>query len=504
MRRAVTYILFALFTLPVAAWNWWPLPMDEGDPNKDTLAVEVGVSAVASSGRFAPFWMHSNAYGKVSASPFSGSLNVVLEKPATRPGRWWDYDFAVDVSGIAHSATPGNPKCTTLRRFPYWQTERGTAIINRLYAHARLYIFDITAGVVPMEGCNPEVDRELSVGDWLFSGNSPSMSRISIGIDRYTAVPGLFGYLEVRGGMTHAWFTDNMYISGSYLHHKFIGGRAGGNLPINVSFEFHHAAQWGGYSPVYGDLGNDLHALMNVFTAHAGGNSFNESFNSQGNHLISQLWSVIGKGDGWRISLTWQNFIEDDFMYIGQGKNLPDGLWGLRFEQSRWPYIASACLEYLGTSDQSGPLMIQDGLLYSGADSYYQNSIYTNGWNYQLHTIGTPFITSPLYNRGGEIMTTNNRAKVWHLGIKGDVFTYRYRALFSHARNYYMYHSGGDIYAEQSRNMAWLIEVKKTVPQAWGLDFGLRVAGDIGTQFGNTVGAMVTISKRGILWQSNK
>ena len=35
--------------------------------------------------------------------------------------------------------------------------------------------------------------------------------------------------------------------------------------------------------------------------------------------------------------------------------------------------------------------------------------------------------------------------------------------------------------------------------KAWGLDFGLRIAADMGTQYGNRFGTMITISKQGIL-----
>ena len=32
------------------------------------------------------------------------------------------------------------------------------------------------------------------------------------------------------------------------------------------------------------------------------------------------------------------------------------------------------------------------------------------------------------------------------------------------------------------------------------MEFGLSLAADIGTQFGNSFGAMVSIAKRGIIW----
>ena len=46
--------------------------------------------------------------------------------------------------------------------------------------------------------------------------------------------------------------------------------------------------------------------------------------------------------------------------------------------------------------------------------------------------------------------------------------------------------------------------VQKLVPQAWNLTFGVSIGGDIGTQFGNSFGAMVTVSRSGIIWKSKK
>ena len=51
----------------------------------------------------------------------------------------------------------------------------------------------------------------------------------------------------------------------------------------------------------------------------------------------------------------------------------------------------------------------------------------------------------------------------------------------------------------QSTNTALLLEVQKHVEKAWGLDFSLSLAADIGNQFGNQFGAMLTIRKQGLI-----
>ena len=468
-------------------WQWWPLGLTHDHMQGDTLHYNAEMLGLASSGTYAPFWLQSNRNGNISASPYSGNVSVGICKPATLPHRWFDYDFAVQLTGRVQSNLP-----TTF--IPY--QKRVTAYFNQLYAHARLYMVDITAGIKPI--VYESIDPLLSSGSMILSGNSQPIPRITIGIDHYIPFPGLFGYMEIKGGITHAWMVDNAYIQGCMLHHKFVGFRFGGTLPVNLSYEFHHAAEWGGISPVYGNVGSDFKSFLNVLLAKGGGTMPNDQNNAQGNHVGSQQLALTAKGEGWNITAYWQNFFDDNFAFIGLGQNLPDGIWGISLQQTKWPWIEGATYEYMNTTDQSGPWHDRDGLCYGANDSYYQNSVFQNGWNYFYRSMGTPFITSPLYNTNGTIYTLNSRARVHHVGIRGNIYGIKYRILCSYARNF-----GNDNTSKQllSTNTAALLEITKHVEQAWGLDFGLSLAGDFGNQFGNQFGAMITIRKQDIITQ---
>ena len=456
----------------VSAWDWWPLPMAEPDTCHEALLYTGELSAISSSGKTAPTWMQANRHGEVSSLPHSGNLSIGIVKPATRPNRWFDYDGAVVLSGRVAGVSSGDPK----------QIE-GTGFFRALYAHVRLYIIDITAGIQP-KAFGPG-DPELSSGGLLFSANAHPIPRISAGIERWTAFPGLYGYLEIKGGLTHGWLADkNPYVSKTLLHHKYVGGRVGGKLPLNVSYEFHHAVQWGGYSDEHGDLGHDFTSFRNVFWGKGGGSTRNELLNAQGNHILSQILCVTAKGKGWHVDLYWEDIQEDGRQrFIGTGHNAKDGLWGIRAEQSLWPFICGVTFEVLQTTDQSGPWHDRDGMVFGGNDSYYWNSIYKQGWIYFGRTIGSPLLTPD-----------NSRVWAYHGGIKGDIYGFRYRVLCTYADNYGTYRAPA-----RSHNTAVLMEVKKHVPQAWGLDFGIALAGDFGDQYGNQFGGMITISKQGII-----
>lgn len=472
------------------SWDWWPTGIEAGTIGADTLLYGIDLSAVASSGKYAPFWLQSNQNGNVSSSPFSGNLSVGIFKTAQNVQRWYDYDFGIQMTGRLQSRIAGS-------HFDI-QQKLGTGYLNLAFAHVRLYIFDVTVGIKPMIYATQ--DTILSMGSMVFSGNSQPLPRITIGIDKYVPFPGCYGYFEIKGGLTHAWMVDNVYMRGSFLHHKFAAVRFGGRLPVNISYEFHHAAEWGGISPVYGDIGSNLQAFKNVFMARAGGVMRNDQQNAQGNHVGSQQLMLTGKGNRWEVNVYWQNFFEDNFAFIGNGQNLRDGLWGISMKQSRWPFIQGVTYEILHTCDQSGLWHDRDGLCYAGNDQYYQNSVFRNGWNYWYRSMGNPFLTSPLYNEDGTIHTLNSRVLVHHVGIRGDIYGFRYILKASHARNY-----GNDNTSRvlQSNNTALLLAIEKHVEQAWGLDFGLRLAADVGSQWGNQFGAQITISKRGILttWQ---
>ena len=206
--------------------------------------------------------------------------------------------------------------------------------------------------------------------------------------------------------------------------------------------------------------------------------------NAQGNHLLSQTLCVTAKGEGWHVDLYWQDIQEDARpRFIGTGQNKKDGLWGVSMEQSRWPFLSGFTFEVLQTTDQSGPWHDRDGMVFGGNDSYYMNSIYQQGWTYFGRTIGNALMTP-----------TNSRVWAYHAGVKGDIYGYKYRVLCTYADNYGTYQTPA-----RSHNTAFLMEVSKYVPQAWGLEFGIALAGDFGDQYGNQFGGQITVRKQGII-----
>ncbi len=494
-------VILILLAVSVGGWAWkaWPLPMDSVDNGRDTLRYCGEWMGLASSGRFAPFWLSTNTDGVVGLSPFSTHLRAGIEKEAVRQARWWDYSYGIDVLGrlqITDYRLQIRENPLVLRTLPLKQGENMGGQIVRLYAHARLWCFDITAGIKPWDVGNQ--DYELSAGGFLFSRNAQSMPRVSIGIDRYTAFPFTYGYVEMKGGITQGWCVDNIGVRGTMLHHKYVGVRVGGRLPVAINYEFHHAAQWGGKSPVYGELGSSVRDWWTVFKASSGGVMGNDQINAMGNHIVSQMLGVEVKHRGWSVNAYWQSLYEDPpIRVMWRAKNAIDGLWGVAIKQSHWRFIEALTYEFFATTDQAGPMHDLDGIILGGKDNYFNNIVYLQGWSHWGRTIGNPFITSPAYF--GALTTENNRTFAHHIALKGNVYGFRYLVRYSHADNYGTYEL-----PMKTSNDAIYCSVQKHVPQAWGLDFGVAIGADIGTQFGNSFGAMLTVSRSGLIWKSKR
>ena len=461
-------ILFlTLLVVPARAWKWWPLPMAEEDTEQDSLLYIGTVQALTSTGSTAPFLLQANRNGTISTAAHSGTLTLGISKPATRPHRWYDYDGAVLLTGQAHAL----------------RESKGTGYFQELYAHLRLYIVDITVGIHPMYfGC---AEQDLTSGSLLFSNNTHPIPRVSVGIDRWTAFPGLFGYVEVKGGLTHGWLDDNNeYVSRTLLHHLYAGMRVGGSLPVNISYEYHHAAQWGGTSARYGDLGHSWEDYKRIFLAKEGGSVWIEQENAQGNHIGWSQFCVTAKGKVWHINMYWQAMVEDrPNRILSLGMNPTDGLWGVYVHQYAWRYISAFTFEFINTTDQSGPWHDKDGFIYGGRDDYYRNSIYQQGWTYFGRTIGSPLLSQ-----------TNTRVMAGYVGVKGDIYGFRYKIAAQYAKNYGRYTA-----PRKTDNTSLIVEVNKHVDKAWGLDFGLAVGVDFGSEYGTQAGAMITIRKQGLI-----
>ena len=112
-------------------------------------------------------------------------------------------------------------------------------------------------------------------------------------------------------------------------------------------------------------------------------------------------------------------------------------------------------------------------------------------------TIGTPLVTSPIYNENHILSPYNNRVEAFHFGIEGQPLkSLGYRMLLTKSNNWGSYdHPFTDI----KGNLSGLFEL--TYSPSWVKDWSATAsfAFDNGELYNDNTGVMLTIRKNGII-----
>lgn len=434
---------------------------------------EVKLMSSNSTGDKTAFWLQNNRNGTVSFQPHSGSLSAGLFKNVDTKNRLFDYGFKIDTH--------------------FRLAEKTALYFPELYLNARLSVFELKAGRRIEHYGNQ--DSILSSGGLLFSQNAMPIPSITAGIPQFTYVPFTFNFVEIKGALSHGYFTDNIMVEKMRLHHKFGYVRLGGSLPVKLQYGIHHVAQWGGIVPELGQQPVGLKNYFNIFTARSGGSDAlqTDQINTLGNHIISQNLKLELNFSDIQLDAYWQNISEDGpVRFIASSVNRSDGLWGLALKSNKFPVVKRILYEYLNTTDQSGPYHDKDGIVYGGNDSYFNNGVYQSGWTYFSRTIGTPLITSPIYT--GYPFITNNRVQAHHFGINGEIENVSYKFLSTFSKNYRQYSLPID---PMRKNASYMLEMSRQFPAFHNIEGSVSLAVDHGEMYGNNFGLMIQLVKRG-------
>jgi len=447
--------------------------------SKDTLYYDLNIRTTLGTGSFAPFLSTANQYDRYSLTPNSTSLWGSLHKPLDHTATF-DYGFGTELDAT-------------------FSTEEKRFFPGELYVEGKAWFMVFTAGMKQqLYGNN---DPILSSGGMIWSSNSRPMPRLSLESDDYLKVPYTKGFVEVKGGITHGWFSDSTVTANTLLHYKYAGIRLGGKWPVHINYMLHHVAQWAGTSPVYGTSPANLANFLRVLMGRSGDSSSpdTEQLNALGNHIISKNIGLEVNIKKAVLELYWQNIYEDGpihFMY--KTFNVEDGLWGLALKMPACKPIQRLVVEYMSTTDMSGPWHDLDGVIYGGQDSYYNNSVYTNGWSFYGMTMGNPWITSPKYNTdydNGEVSITNNRLRLYYLAGMGEIKKVTYKAVFAYSQNYGATWVPG-VCKEQ---YSWLLETKTPISFLRNTAFTAGFSGDWGALYGNNYAVILGLSWDGLL-----
>jgi hypothetical protein len=448
---------------------------------KPVYIIETG--ATVSFGKETPFWFISNQYGLISPNRFNSWVKAGIHT-SIDSSKNIDFNYGFDL----------------INRY----ANTNSLYLHQGYARLKLWFMNIQAGKIEEKFGNQ--DPELSSGGLLWSGNARPMTKITINVPNYTPIPLTKGYLEFKGGISHGWFDDNEYIKNVWLHHKYIYLQAGGKLPVHIHYGFHHYAQWGGISSdtSIGKLPSGFSDFIKVFFGQGGEGStsapWEETTNRIGNHIGSRNFGFDLELKNYKIAAYWQTIFED-----GSGRayrNIADGLWGLSITSTNKNKIITELLyEYINTTDQSGTsdLPVSGSGKGGGNDNYFNHGFYVKGWTYNEMTIGTPFITSPIIQKGMaqsylSRYIINNKVQGYHIGIKGTYKQLKYVILYSYIRNY-----GTNMDPLNSKQNSVLLKTKITNILPYGIDAGFSIAGDYSKLYGNNIGFQISLLKTNFL-----
>jgi hypothetical protein len=356
------------------------------------------------------------------------------------------------------------------------------------------------------------------------------MPEIKGSLPDFILVPYTKGNMYIKGDfaigkhMDGKWQEDTAlphnqsYTKDVLSHHKSIRFRFGNiekKNKLQLTVVMDHQAQWGGTLYQFSNGKYEIQKqpkgiddFLRVMIAKEG--SSNSSWADSAYVAGSQTGSYLFKFDYKLknkdiLSLYLHHYFDDGSGMVFE--NYKDMLLGIQYKSSEKKLLSNAVLEYIYTKHQTGPIHFNimmsdehDGIRNkgNGNDNYYNNVDYIQGHSYYGRTLGTPLFLSPEYNDDGRLEFKSNRIISFHAGLEGYFSSnLKYRLLATTGQTWGRYYIP---YTSVKDGFASNLDLMYSCPRTDGLDLKLSLGFNTGEFFdGNTFGAGITITKRGII-----
>lgn len=300
-------------------------------------------------------------------------------------------------------------------------------------------------------------DDLLSTGSFAKGINAKPIPQVHVGTNGFWTVPYTKDWLQINFDFGYGKFMDSdyhkklfyqegshnyRYAVGTYYHQKHLYFRSNPTKRFFAIVGIEHAVQFAGTQYQYKDgeliskkKPRNLNAFLDVILPLGDSNYFEHNAGEDwvyGNHVGMMTVQM-----GWNINKEHQlqAYLDNPFedgSGIRKGNGW-DGLWGLQYNNKKTgrQYVRNAVFEYFQSTNQSGPLHWDSGDypdpirsqitdFVTGNDNYYNHSFY-DGYAHYGMALGNALITSPIYNKDGNLYFRDNRVKAWHLGIDGEI-----------------------------------------------------------------------------------
>ncbi|MDF7822095.1 capsule assembly Wzi family protein [Runella sp. MFBS21] len=459
---------------------------------KHSIKGEVKVNAFISSAQ-TPFWLKANQMSVVpthSAASLEGYIGYegILSKKNTH---WKTFGEARVVGNVGNSTKLFIPVVNAGIQFKKLA----------LYVGRKREQFGFS-------------DTTLGTGSYSWSGNALPMPKIQFEITDYIPLKFLKNLFAFKGTYAHGWFGNSQYAYDYYLHQKSLYIRMGReNWAVNLYGGFNHQVQWGGKTNIdiatvvnrklpssFGDYVYAVTGWGALIGDVKGVNAF-DSLNRVGNHLGTIDMGITFDLKKYELTLYRQNIYEDGSLYYLT--NIADGLNGL-VVRNLFPSkekgkvnFERLVLEFLYTLSQGDAAGVSTVTI--GNDNYFNHQQYYDGWSYKGEIIGTPFFTNAKDTKNtdpqnGYEIANNNRVRVYHLGLQGNIGeNIQFLSKLSLSHNYGTYNFP---YAEVPKQFSALLQFTGTIKRWQDIYWNAAFAMDNGQLYHNSIGTRIGISKR--------
>lgn len=479
------------------------------------------VIANAGNGTFAPYYITANRHGVITQS--KGMLLHAGAWRGMQTDRRFSYDFGVDIYGGGTNSTDYSRWHAASDNYLDGQWQKNSQHpanfwLQQAYASLKYRCLYITAGM--KDRSSYMLNSYLSSGDMIESGNARSIPQVRAGFIDYQNIPFTNGWVQIQGEVAYGVYCQNNWLENHFdyfsgimtknmlYNYKRLYFRTNPSKPFSATFGGQSAVQFGGTSYKYTQgvfVSEDSHShnLKSFWQALVPHSNGVEGY-FEGQHIGS--WDIKLRyrlRNNTEISAYVQNLWEDG---TGMGKlNGWDGLWGLEYKAPQKGWIDAAVIEYLQTTNQSGPLHwdpadVPGGTLNigqaTGSDNYYNNGFYGAYANLGMAQ-GNPLLKSPLFYTSGGILFQDNRVKALHIGLCGSPFKgITYRLLGGYRTSWGTYSVPR---VNKLHTTSFLAEATYTPQSLPALDLKGEIGLDHGTLYGNRVGVCLTVSYSGLL-----
>ena len=462
-----------------------------------TMSERYEFSGMAGGGDYAPFWHTSNRQGVNGYGNESCYTRIGLAGEHIFSNRGVSLEWGADVV-VGSDLT-------------------STVFVQQGFVDLGWKMWKLSLGQKERWGAvqNPR----LSTGGLVESGNARPVPQVRIELPEYWTIPGTGKWLGIKGHLAYGWFTDENWQKDfvqagkartvGVRYHSKSGFLRFGNenkFPLTAEIGLYMVAQFGGTTYNHlnepGVVSNNPTRFKDYIMALIplkGDSETNsiEQANVAGNVLGSWLGAVTWNADNWKLRGYYEHVFDDHSQMFWEYGLWTEQLVGIELQLEKGSWLKGIVLEYFNLKNQSGPVYhdttseIPDQI--SARDNNYWHHTY-NGWFNYGRMIGTPLVTSPVYNTDGTVDVYNNRVEAFHIGLEGAPCEWLgYRVLYSRSNNWGTYRKP---FKDIKVNRSALVELTFTPEFLHNWSVTTSFAFDKGDLYGDNCGGMVTFIRK--------